>query len=482
MKLKDFLYIITGILLAITVWLVYNALKPTSVHYYTDQLQLVGLNEQISQQRANAIVAAADLVSPAVVSITVVQTRVVSTSPFYSPFSDDLFREFFRDFFPEQYYRQQIKSLGTGMIISEDGYILTNEHVIANATDIHVSLPDGRNFNAQLVVADKTIDLALLKIEGNVFPCVVLGNSEDLMIGEWVIAFGNPFGFLLEDTSPTVTVGVVSALNRSIKSTRDDRIYKNMIQTDAAINPGNSGGPLVNILGQVVGINTFIFTSGGGSEGIGFARPVSMAKKFINEAKQYGRVRPPWIGLWLQDITPDLAQALDIKENGALVTNVDERSPASQAGIKEGDRVTKVNGMFIRRVADWDRLAANTFVGDTLQVTYFRDDQPKEVRFTVSEFKESQGTRIKFGIYVENINYYLMKKYDLTYESGVVVTKIENNSIGERIGLRAGDVILAVGNTRISTKKQFQDVFKNAGKTYLIIDRNGLILQTYFSM
>jgi len=481
MKFKDFLYIITGIILAITVWLIYNALKPQPVHYYTDRIKLVGLNDEIAQQRANAIVIAADIISPAVVSITVVQTRVVSASPFYSPFSDDHFREFFKDFFPERYYQQQIKSLGTGMLISDDGYILTNEHVISNATDIHITLPDGRNFSAEVVAADKTIDLALLKLDGQDLPHVVLGNSEDLMIGEWVLALGNPFGFLLEDTSPTVTVGVVSALNRSIKSTRDERIYKNMIQTDAAINPGNSGGPLVNILGQVIGINTFIFTSGGGSEGIGFARPITIAKKFIEEAKRFGEVRTPWTGLWLQDITPELAETLNIKREGVIVTNVDEKSPAAQAGLEEGDRVTKVNGMPIRRVADWERISAGVFVDDTIHITYYRHEQMDEVKFLVTEYKESNGTRLQFGIYVEDINIYLSEKFGLNYQAGVIVTKIGSNSIGARFGLRPGDVILAIGNTRITTKEQFEETLKKAGRTYLIIDRSGLILQMYFS-
>ena len=262
MRRSDYLLILLGIVIGSVAVYVYGALRPRPENLYYEGARLVSLNDEISKQRSNAIVVAAQRVSPSVVSITVVQTKMVSASPFRSPFADDFFRDFFGDFFPERYYRQQIRSLGTGLIISSDGYVVTNEHVISNATRIHVTLPDGRQYEGSLVASDITHDLALLKISATDLPYAGLGDSDALMIGEWVVAFGNPFGFLLEDTRPTVTVGVVSALNRSIKSTREDRVYKNMIQTDAAINPGNSGGPLVNVLGEVIGLNTAIFTSG----------------------------------------------------------------------------------------------------------------------------------------------------------------------------------------------------------------------------
>jgi serine protease Do len=460
----------------------YSWLRPKPQIYYFDDARLVKLNDEVSQQRANAIVVAAQRVSPSVVSITVVQTKVVSATPFFSPFADDFFRDFFRDFFPERYYQQQIRSLGTGTIISSDGYIVTNEHVVSNATRINITLPDSRQFEAEIVATDVTHDLALLKIEANDLPYVRLGDSEDLMIGEWVVAFGNPFGFLLEDTRPTVTVGVVSALNRSIKSTREDRVYKSMIQTDAAINPGNSGGPLVNILGEVVGLNTAIFTSGGGSEGIGFARPINDVKKFINEAREHGRVRIPWIGLWMREITPDIAESMNIQQAGVLVSGVDERSSAQRAGIKEGDQIVSINNRSIARMVDWNRFVSNVYVGDKLDITLVRGSDSIHCSFVVEEFTEADlvNTRVVvYGIHVRDITDRLVRQYNLGYREGVVVTKVEPNSAGDRVGIDPGDIILMVGNMRIHNKIDFQQASRNQRDMSIIIDRNGRIIQFY---
>jgi serine protease Do len=480
MKRRDIVFMIAGVVIVLAALLVYDLVKP-SARYYAGTSDLPALNTRVSRERANAIVVAADKAAPAVVSITVIQTRIVSASPYFSPFSDDRFNQFFRDFFPERYYREQVKSLGTGVIISSQGHILTNEHVVENATDIHVVLPDGRQYRGEVVVQDKTVDLALVKIDAAQLPYVELGDSDDLMIGEWVLALGNPFGFLLEDTRPTVTVGVVSALNRSIKSTRDDRFYKNMIQTDAAINPGNSGGPLVNILGQVIGINTFIFTSGGGSEGIGFARPINMARKFIDEALAYGKVRKPWIGLWLQNIT-DKAEERSIVQGGVIVQSVDEGSAAARSGVREHDRVVMANGQRIHRLSDWDRIVANTFVNDTLQLGILRGSDSLAVQFVVEEYVERPGTKTELGIYVDEIDTQTVREYGLAAVGGIVVTRVDQNSIGARLGIRPGDVILQVGNTRITSRDDFLKVMQNIRESFFIIDRNGLIVQLYFGL
>ena len=485
MKLRDILLIVGGIALGLVALQLYSWLGPKPQTYYYEDASLVSLNDEISKQRTNAIVVAAQKVSPSVVSITVVQTKVVPASPFFSPFADDFFRDFFGDFFPERYYKQQIRSLGTGLIISADGYIVTNEHVVSNAAGINLTLPDSRQFEGRVMAADVTHDLALLKIDANDLPFAELGNSENLMIGEWVVAFGNPFGFLLEDTRPTVTVGVVSALNRSIKSTREDRIYKNMIQTDAAINPGNSGGPLVNIVGEVIGLNTAIFTSGGGSEGIGFARPIGDVKKFITEAREHGRVRIPWIGVWMKEITPDVAESLNIEQYGVLVSGVDEKSAAQRSGIKEGDRIISVNQRATARMSDWNRFVSNVYVGDRLDMTLIRSKDTLDVDFVVDEFKEADllKTRVVvYGIHIQDITERIARQYSLAYREGVVVTKVEANSVGATVGILPGDVILMVGNIRIRNKMDFQQATKYPRDMTVIIDRNGRIIQFYLGV
>jgi len=485
MKRRDIILIVCGTILGLVAVQVYSWVKPKPKIYYFEDARLVSLNDEISEQRANAIVVAAQRVSPSVVSITVVQTKVVSASPFFSPFADDFFRDFFGDFFPERYYKQQVRSLGTGLIFSPDGYVATNEHVISNATRIHITLPDGRQFDGKVIAADVSHDLALLKIDAADLPFARLGDSEDLMIGEWVIAFGNPFGFLLEDTRPTVTVGVVSALDRSIKSTREDRIYKNMIQTDAAINPGNSGGPLVNVLGEVVGLNTAIFTSGGGSEGIGFVRPINDVKRFINEAREHGRVRVPWIGLWIKEITPDIAETLKIEPHGILVSGVDESSGAQKVGIKQGDRIVSVSGRVISKMADWNRFVSSIYVGDKLDITLVRGNDTLEVDFVVEEFKQADllKTRVVvYGIHVEDINERLVRQYKLVYKEGVVVTEIESGSVGDRLGVAVGDVVLMAGNMRVHDKTDFQRASRFQRDMSIIVDRNGRIIQFYLGV
>jgi len=485
MKRRDIILIVCGAVLGLVAVQVYSWVNPRPKIYYYEDARLVSLSDEISEQRANAIVVAAQRVSPAVVSITVVQTKVVSASPFFSPFADDFFRDFFGDFFPERYYKQQVRSLGTGVIFSPDGYVVTNEHVISNATRIHITLPDGRQFEGQVIAADVSHDLALLKIDGNDLPFAKLGDSDDLMIGEWVIAFGNPFGFLLEDTQPTVTVGVVSALDRSIKSTREDRVYKNMIQTDAAINPGNSGGPLVNVLGEVVGLNTAIFTSGGGSEGIGFVRPINDVKKFINEARDHGRVRVPWIGLWMKEITPDIAETLNIQPLGVLVSGVDNASSVQEVGIKQGDRIISVNGRVISRMADWNRFVSSVYVGDKLDITLVRGNDTLRVDFVVEEFKQADllKTRVVvYGIQVQDIDERLARQYNLVYKEGVVVTNIESGSAGDKLGIAVGDVILMVGNMRIHDKTDFQRASRFQRDMSIIVDRNGRIIQFYLGV
>jgi serine protease Do len=324
--------------------------------------------DSISASRRSAIVTAAQRVSPAVVSVSVVTTRVVRTDPFGGLFHD----EFWDRFYPPTQYRERIPGLGSGFIVEPGGVIVTNEHVIRDAEEITVTLTDGRQLPARLLGASATYDIAVLKVDAKNLPAAPLGDSDHLLVGEWAIAIGNPFGYLLNDAQPTVTAGVISATRRDIKSeVSATGIYKNMIQTDAAINPGNSGGPLVNGDGQVVGINTFIFTQGGGSIGLGFAIPISVAQRVLGEIEKYGRVRTAWPGMQVQPVTPYLARRLGYTDLGGLiVSRVEPGGPAATAGVRIGDRIRRVNGIEINSVEDAQKSIYGAAVGDriTLQV------------------------------------------------------------------------------------------------------------------
>jgi len=339
--------------------------------------------ESVSRSRRTAIVAAAERVSPAVVSVSVVATRVVRADPFGSPFRD----EFFDRFFPPSLYKERVPGLGSGVIVSADGIVVTNSHVVRNAEEIRVNLPDGRHFDAKLLGDSPVYDLAVLKIEGDGFPVARLGNSDSLVVGEWAIAIGNPFGYLIEDSQPTVTAGVVSATRRDIKAeATPSGMYKNMIQTDASINPGNSGGALVNADGEVIGINAFIFTSGGGSIGLGFAIPINLAKRVTAEIRKYGRVRVAWPGMSLQAVTPALAQRLGWSEPGGLVVSgVDAGGPADRAGVKPLDRIRRVNSRITNDVEDAQSSIYGSQVGDKLTLEVDRDGKTRTVTLVLEE-------------------------------------------------------------------------------------------------
>ncbi len=348
-----------------------------------------GVMLSLDASRRTAVVRAVERVGPSVVTLSVVQTRVVQTSPLR--LGDEFFEPFFRDMIPQYRYREQIPSMGSGFIISSDGTVLTNEHVIRGAEQIKAILPDGRSFAGRVVGAHPQYDLAVVKIEGKNLPVAPLGTANDLMVGEWAIAIGNPFGFLLNDVQPTVTAGVISATHRDIKSQNEEGgIYKNMIQTDAAINPGNSGGPLLNARGEVVGVNTFIFSKGGGgSIGIGFAIPIDAAKRVVDEIIKYGKVRNVWIGVRTWELTPYVSERLGTADrNGLYVSVVERGSPADKAGMKVGDIIRKVNGTTIRDVREAYRAIFGANVGDTITLTVDRDTKQITFRLLLEESPE----------------------------------------------------------------------------------------------
>jgi serine protease Do len=388
--MRKVIYLVLGIALGLAAYsLIQSASRKSrkASAYANSPLRTVAAStDEVTNSRTNAIVVAAREASPAVVSITVTQTRTVS-NPFWSPFGDDPFNWFFRDFTPPREYRQQVKAMGSGLIISSDGYIVTNAHVAEDATQITVTLPDGKQHEGELIDVSSTHDLALVKLKGKDFSCGKLGNSDDVIIGEWAIALGNPFGYLLEDAKPTVTVGVVSATNRSIRAGQTEgREYKNMIQTDAAINPGNSGGPLVNASGEVIGINTFIFTKSGGSEGVGFAIPINTVKTFVDEARKTAQessseTKPEKLTTKIGAAVADLNRTLKKKyrlnlDAGAVVVEVTGGSIAEAASIEEGDVILSVGNAKVKDARDAKTKLDN--LGRSLDLTIQR--QGNQVR------------------------------------------------------------------------------------------------------
>ncbi len=444
--------------------------------YYQGDASTQRFQNDIDSSRRNAIVAAAEKVGPAVVSLSVIQVvQTRNTSPYGSDFWD-----FF--FLPQPSRERQVLSLGSGVIINPDGYVLTNEHVVEGAKEIRVTLTNGDEYPGRLVGSDPVTDLAVVKVQADTasFKNAVLGNSDDIIAGEWAIAIGNPFGYLLDDPQPTVTVGVISATNRDIKPERGQKaIYRKMIQTDAAINPGNSGGPLVNALGEVIGINTFIFTSSRGSEGIGFAVPINRAKIVIEDLLKYGEVVKAWVGLNVQQITPEIAHSLDLGRNkGLIVSSVSESSPASRAGLRAGDVLLSVGKLKMETVSDWEEVINYSRVGRPLPIRLSRSSDeislvvvPEEVPLRLAPKKKD-----KFGLEVAEITPTVAGYMGLRSRNGVVVLSADENSLAVNWGLQEGDIIRRIGKYEISGLGDYVKTMSQIGRGYrvvLTVERGG---------
>ncbi|MBW1616834.1 MAG: Do family serine endopeptidase [Deltaproteobacteria bacterium] len=396
-----------------------------------------------SYERKTPVVNAVEKVSPAVVNISVEYSVKARPNPFggFGGF-DTLFDNFFKDFF-EPGFDKNLKrnSVGSGVIIDgKRGYILTNAHVISKTSNIKVILKDKYEFQARVIGIDPDSDIAVLHIESkDTLPSVKMGTSDNLMIGETVIAIGNPFGF-----SHTVTTGVISALKRSIKT--DNQVFNNFIQTDASINPGNSGGPLLNINGELIGINTAVYAK---AQGIGFAIPINTAKRIISDLILHGEVIPAWTGIIVQDIDFETAQYFGISKNdGVLIKAVEKKSPAFKTGIKEGDIIKKIGGNSVSSIVDYTSFIKEYSAGDNIKLEILRNKKIKTIFVKTKIFPKNLAPELSvslFGIKTANKN----------NAKGVEIVKINPNCHLAKIGAKPGDVIRQINEDAINNKKDF---------------------------
>ena len=424
---------------------------------------------RVDASRKNAITAAVEHVSPSVVTV---QTEAIEHVP----------ADFFEQFFGGQSAERATAGLGSGFIIRQDGYILTNEHVVRGASKIHIALRDGTRYSATVVGHDDQNDLAVLKVAAKNLPVAPLGSSDDLMIGEWSIAIGNPYGFVLANTEPSVTVGVVSGVGRNLVAPPEQSgtVYVDMIQTDAAINPGNSGGPLVNASGDVIGVNSSIYTPSGGSVGLGFAIPINRARRVAEDLIAHGAVRQPWIG-----VKPAVAEATDFgaaTTRGVIVASVSPGSPAAVAGIKQGDVITRAGTRTLHNSYDWEAQRLELRVGQTLPLVIHRDGHDINVDVKVADLPEVNAPRVTVLREIELVSLTpaIRSERNIRSASGAYVRGVSQR-VSEQIGLQAGDVIVQVNQTRISNANDAAAALNGGrGMTVMFVERQGQYYRTEF--
>lgn len=439
----------------------------------------------------NGFTEVAKAVTPAVVNITTIMTEKVADGRSMPDELRDRMEEFFGGpngpFGPRGFRGPQTPEprghrgggQGSGVIVSPDGYVLTNNHVIDGAREVTVTLPDKREFQGKIVGTDPKTDLAVVKIEGQNLPAVAWGDASRLQVGEYVLAVGNPFGL-----NSTVTLGIVSALGRGRMGITQ---YEDFIQTDAAINPGNSGGALVNTKGELVGINTAIFSQSGGYQGVGFAVPTSMSKPIYESLIKTGKVVRGFLGIGIQDLNQDLAKSFGIKDaKGAIVSNVKEDGPADQGGLKQGDVIISYQGSPIEEAVVLQRMVTRTPVGTKVPVKVMRDGHEKELTITIGEQPDTIKTAKAesgekdyafAGVAVQDLDKDQAKELGIKGKAqGVVVTSVEPDSGADRAGLLPGDVIREINRQPVKSVKEFEKVssaVKKGDNVLILINRRG---------
>jgi serine protease Do len=472
--------IIVGALLALTIGAIAGLVVSASSSEQSTPLFVVGGNERLLDQVsfATGFASVVKAALPAVVNISSSKVVRLEGGPWAPFFDDPFFRRFFGDQFNIPRERRE-HSLGSGVIVSPDGYILTNNHVVEGATDVKVSLFDKRELKARIVGTDPRTDIAVLKVDEKNLPALVLGDSSKVQVGEFALAIGNPFG-----VGQTVTMGIVSATGRGGLGIED---YEDFIQTDAAINPGNSGGALINVRGELIGINTAIISRGAaGNQGVGFAVPINMARQVMEQIIKTGKVVRGYLGVFIQEVTPALAKAFGLNEpRGALVGDVAPASPAAKAGITKGEIITELNG---ERISDSRTLRlkiAQMAPGTTVRLKLLSDGHEREVTVTLGELPAEAernsgggaepGSALE-GVTVEDLTPQIAQQLNLPPQTrGVVVTSVRPDSPAQEAGLRRGDVIQEVNRKPVTNSAEFERAVLRAGKgtVLLLVNRGG---------
>lgn len=425
--------------------------------------------EQVSSSRRTAITAAVARVAPSVVTV---QTEVVEAVP----------ADFYEQFFGGRSGRRTSAGLGSGFVVREDGVIVTNAHVIAGASKISVALRDGTTYQAKLLGADETNDLAVIKIDAKNLPVAPLGTSSNLLIGEWAIAIGSPFGFLLANSEPSVTAGVVSGTGRNLAAeSNGSGIYVDMIQTDASINPGNSGGPLVNALGEVIGVNSSIYTPSGGSIGLGFAIPINRAKRVTEDLLAHGVIRRPWIGIKLEQVQTG---ATAVRANGVRILSVVPGSPAAKAGIQPNDVLVQSRNRLIHSPYDWEAERLDVRVGDDIPLTLRRGGRDVKVEVEVADLPEVNAPKVTVlrEIQLVTLTPAIRAERNIRRASGALVQTVSNR-VADQLGIQAGDVILQINQVPIADAEaaaRALDYYAGRGAIVMYIERQGQVYTTEF--
>lgn len=424
--------------------------------------------------RRTAITEAVARVAPAVVTVQTETVQQVASDPF------ELF------FGGGRGGARTQAGIGSGFIVRADGVIVTNAHVVAGATKISVAMRDGQTYDAKLVGLDELNDLAVLRISASRLPVAPIGSSADVAIGEWAIAIGNPFGFLLGNTEPSVTAGVISATGRNLVPQQGQSdgpgAYVDMLQTDASINPGNSGGPLVNALGQVIGVNTSIFSPSGGSIGLGFAIPINRAMRVADDLLQHGAVRHPWIGLRIAQ--PSGTNPRDVLRSGVTVRSVVLGSPAAKAGIKPGDQIVRSRGRVMRNMFDWEGEMLELRVGEPAEMLVRRSTGDETVTVTPADLPEVGARKVEVlrEIQLITLTPAIRAERGVRSSAGAVVVSASDR-IMDQLGVMPGDVIIGVNRSSVSSAEEVAraiDQLAGRGVIQLVIERRGAMYTTQF--